>query len=37
MTRAGELGRAVLDLGKGHAEHLMDVIDEAMAAAGKFR
>jgi len=28
-----ELGRAVLDLGKGHAEHLMAVIDEALSAA----
>jgi len=28
------LGRAVRDLGKGHAEHLMDVIAEAMQAAG---
>ena len=33
-TEAGELGRAVLDLGKGHAEHLMTVIDDALAAAG---
>lgn len=31
---AGELGRAVRDLGKGHAEHLMAVIDEALAQAG---
>jgi tRNA threonylcarbamoyladenosine biosynthesis protein TsaB len=30
-----ELGRAVRDLGKGHAEHLIAVIDEALAAAGK--
>ena len=29
-----ELGRSVLDLGKGHAEHLMAVIDEALAQAG---
>ncbi len=29
-----ELGRQVLDLGKGHAEHLMGVIEEAMRAAG---
>jgi tRNA threonylcarbamoyladenosine biosynthesis protein TsaB len=29
-----ELGRAVRDLGKGHAEHLIAVIDEALAAAG---
>ena len=29
-----ELGRAVLDLGKGHAEHLMGVVHEAMAQAG---
>jgi tRNA threonylcarbamoyladenosine biosynthesis protein TsaB len=28
-----ELGRKVLDLGKGHAEHLMAVIDEALNAA----
>ena len=28
-----ELGRAVLDLGKGHAEHLMAVIAEALNAA----
>ncbi len=27
-----ERGRAVLDLGKGHAEHLMTVIDEALKA-----
>jgi tRNA threonylcarbamoyl adenosine modification protein YeaZ len=31
----GELGRKVLDLGKGHAEHLMAVIEEALKAAGK--
>lgn len=29
-----ERGRAVLDLGKGHAEHLMDVIGEALRKAG---
>ena len=29
-----ELGRAVLDLGKGHAEHLMGVVHDAMAQAG---
>ncbi|MGE3362870.1 MAG: tRNA (adenosine(37)-N6)-threonylcarbamoyltransferase complex dimerization subunit type 1 TsaB [Rhizobiaceae bacterium] len=29
-----ELGRSVLDLGKGHAEHLMAVIDQALKAAG---
>ncbi|ODT03944.1 MAG: tRNA (adenosine(37)-N6)-threonylcarbamoyltransferase complex dimerization subunit type 1 TsaB [Mesorhizobium sp. SCN 65-20] len=35
-TGAGrELGRSVRDLGKGHAEHLMAVIDEALAQAGK--
>lgn len=28
------LGRHVLDLGKGHAEHLMAVIDKALAEAG---
>ena len=32
-TQVGELGRAVHDLGKGHAEHLMSTIDEALAAA----
>lgn len=31
---AGELGRFVLDLGKGHAEHLIGVIDEALQTAG---
>ncbi|GAB5507288.1 MAG: tRNA (adenosine(37)-N6)-threonylcarbamoyltransferase complex dimerization subunit type 1 TsaB [Rhizobiaceae bacterium] len=31
--QAGELGRAMHDLGKGHAEHLMSTIDEALAAA----
>ena len=31
---AGELGRTVLDLGKGHAEHLIGVIDDALKAAG---
>jgi tRNA threonylcarbamoyl adenosine modification protein YeaZ len=30
-----ELGRKVLDLGKGHAEHLMTVIEEALHRAGK--
>jgi tRNA threonylcarbamoyladenosine biosynthesis protein TsaB len=30
----GELGRSVLDLGKGHAEHLIGVIDTSLAAAG---
>lgn len=30
----GERGRAVLDLGKGHAEHLMGVIDTALKEAG---
>lgn len=35
-TDAGrELGRCVRDLGKGHAEHLMAVIDEALEQAGK--
>ncbi|UVK38998.1 tRNA (adenosine(37)-N6)-threonylcarbamoyltransferase complex dimerization subunit type 1 TsaB [Mesorhizobium sp. AR10] len=29
-----ELGRSVLDLGKGHAEHLMAVIDAALKASG---
>jgi tRNA threonylcarbamoyl adenosine modification protein YeaZ len=29
-----ELGRSVLDLGKGHAEHLIGVVDAALAAAG---
>lgn len=29
-----ERGRAVLDLGKGHAEHLMEVIGEALRQAG---
>lgn len=29
-----ELGRAVLDLGKGHAEALMGVIDDALEVAG---
>ncbi|MGC4024575.1 MAG: tRNA (adenosine(37)-N6)-threonylcarbamoyltransferase complex dimerization subunit type 1 TsaB [Mesorhizobium sp.] len=28
-----ETGRAVLDLGKGHAEHLMAVIEDALSAA----
>lgn len=30
-----ERGRSVRDLGKGHAEHLMAVIDEALEHAGK--
>lgn len=30
-----ELGRAVRDLGKGHAEHLMDVLAEALQRSGK--
>jgi tRNA threonylcarbamoyl adenosine modification protein YeaZ len=30
-----ELGRAVRDIGKGHAEQLMPVVEEALAAAGK--
>lgn len=30
-----ELGRSVLDIGKGHAERLMGVIDEALMQAGK--
>lgn len=29
-----ELGRAVLDLGKGHVEQIVPVIEEALAAAG---
>ncbi|MEP6564554.1 MAG: tRNA (adenosine(37)-N6)-threonylcarbamoyltransferase complex dimerization subunit type 1 TsaB, partial [Mesorhizobium sp.] len=29
-----ELGRSVLDIGKGHAEHLMVVIDAALKAGG---
>ncbi len=33
-TETGERGRCVLDLGKGHAERLMAVIDEALAKAG---
>lgn len=33
-TEAGELGRSVVDLGKGHAEHLMSVIDGALANGG---
>lgn len=33
-TSGKELGRAVLDLGKGHAEHLMTVVNDAMAGAG---
>ncbi|BBD35805.1 tRNA threonylcarbamoyladenosine biosynthesis protein TsaB [Aminobacter sp. Y103A] len=35
ITAGRELGRSVRDLGKGHAEHLMAVIDEALAQAGK--
>jgi tRNA threonylcarbamoyladenosine biosynthesis protein TsaB len=31
---AAERGRCVLDLGKGHAEHLIGTIDAALAAAG---
>jgi len=31
---ATERGRSVLDLGKGHAEHLIGVVDDALAAAG---
>lgn len=34
-AQTGELGRAVEDIGKGHAERLMAVIDAALAAAGK--
>lgn len=30
-----ELGREVIDIGKGHAEHLMAVIDAALSAAGR--
>jgi tRNA threonylcarbamoyl adenosine modification protein YeaZ len=33
-TEAGELGRSVLDLGRGHAEHLMAVIEVALTNAG---
>jgi tRNA threonylcarbamoyl adenosine modification protein YeaZ len=29
----GELGRAVLEVGKGHAEHIMAVVEEALKAA----
>lgn len=32
--KQAELGRAVLDLGKGHAEHVMPVIDAALHEAG---
>lgn len=32
---AGELGRSVLDLGKGHAEHLMATIEDALKSADK--
>lgn len=34
MEAGRELGREVLDLGKGHAEHLMAVIESALDAAG---
>ncbi len=34
-TAGAELGREVLDLGKGHAEHLIAVIEQALAGAGK--
>lgn len=30
-----ELGRSVIDIGKGHAEHLMGVIDGALAVANR--
>ena len=33
-TETGERGRAVLDIGKGHAERLMAVIDAALTEAG---
>lgn len=33
--QSGELGRAVEDIGKGHAERLMAVIDAALVEAGK--
>lgn len=33
-TAAGERGRAVLDLGRGHAERLMEVIGAALEQAG---
>jgi len=33
-TTGVERGRCVVDLGKGHAEHLIGVVDEALAAAG---
>jgi len=33
VQAAEEKGRAVLDLGKGHAEHVMDVIEEALGRA----
>ncbi len=32
VAAGNELGRSVLDLGKGHAEHLMAVIDQALKA-----
>jgi tRNA threonylcarbamoyl adenosine modification protein YeaZ len=34
-AREQELGRSVRDLGKGHAEHLIGVIDAALSSAGK--
>jgi len=34
QSAIGERGRAVRDVGKGHAEVLMEVIDAAMASAG---
>lgn len=34
-TAKRELGRSVEDIGKGHAERLMDVIGAALAASGK--
>lgn len=33
-TASGERGREARDIGKGHAEQLMEVIDHALAAAG---
>lgn len=33
-TAENEVGRAVLDLGKGHAEHVMAVVGEALENAG---
>lgn len=35
QARDTELGREVRDIGKGHAEQLMDVIAKALAAGGK--